>query len=106
MLSSADFVANPGFGTDTGGINQLTVTAVDPFIGFEAIQLTFNGEAGSVINFAVVDQSGTTFNFTNQILLGGRRPGPVHVRHRRDPVHHQLQLHIKCRRDGVPGRRA
>jgi len=55
-LSSQDFVDNAGQLSDQNGINQLTVTALSPFVGFEAFQLAFNGEAGTAITFTGVDQ--------------------------------------------------
>jgi len=62
-ITSTDFVAGPGAGGDTGGINQLTISAGSPFLGFEAIQLNLNAELGSVVNFSAVDQFNTTIPF-------------------------------------------
>ena len=60
-ITSADFVAGPGLGGDTGGVNQLTISEVSPlFLGFEAIQLNLNAEVGTVVNFSAVDQFNTT----------------------------------------------
>src|SRR4051812_9789223 len=62
-ITSTDFVAGPGAGGDTGGINQLTISAGSQFLGFEAIQLNLNAELGSVVNFSAVDQFNTTIPF-------------------------------------------
>ena len=63
-ITSTDFVAGPGAGGDTGGVNQLTISEVSPlFLGFEAIQLNLNAELGSIVNFSAVDQFNTTIPF-------------------------------------------
>ena len=63
LITSTDFVAGPGPGGDTGGINQLTISAGSSFLGFEAIQLNLNAELGSVVNFSAVDQFNNTIPF-------------------------------------------
>jgi hypothetical protein len=64
-ITSTDFLAGPGPGGDTGGINQLTITAAQQqFLGFEALQLNLNAEAGLLVNFSAVDQ------FSNTTLFG------------------------------------
>ena len=63
-ITSTDFVDGSGPTGDTGGINQLTISALSPtFLGFEAIQLNVNAELGSVVNFSAVDQLNNTILF-------------------------------------------
>ncbi len=51
-----------------GGINQLTIGTVSPFIGFEAIQFAVQGSAGSTINITANDNMGGPF-VSGPILL-------------------------------------
>ncbi len=51
-----------------GGINQLTIGTVSPFIGFEAIQFAVQGSAGSTINITANDNMGAPF-VSGPILL-------------------------------------
>ncbi len=51
-----------------GGINQLTIDTVSPFIGFEAIQLAVQGSAGTTITFTANDNVGAPF-VSGPILL-------------------------------------
>jgi hypothetical protein len=52
----------------SGGINQLTIGTVSPFIGFEAIQLAVQGSAGTTITFTANDNMGGPF-VSGPILL-------------------------------------
>ena len=51
-----------------GGINQLTIGTVSPFVGFEAIQFAVQGSAGSTINITANDNMGGPF-VSGPILL-------------------------------------
>jgi len=64
-ITSADFSNGGGAGGDTGGINQLTISAVfPPYLGFEGIQLNLNAEVGLNVNFTATDQ------FNNVLAFG------------------------------------
>jgi hypothetical protein len=56
-----------------GGINQLTIMTVSPYLGLDGIQLNVSGESGTLLTFTAVDQSGTAYNFSRTLGNGENR---------------------------------